>query len=107
MYIRRFEVKNFMVHRSTQIDLYPITVFVGANNGGKSAFFDAILNFSMVSRGRLSTAFGPGPYSYQFLKYHGASKAARIGYKVILSASATSEANLTYEISYGQTGDSY
>ena len=60
MFIRHFEVKNFMIHRNSKVDLFPITVLVGANNGGgKSAFFDALLNFSMVSRGRLSQAFSP------------------------------------------------
>lgn len=107
MYLRRFEVKNFMVHRSTAIDLFPITVLVGANNGGKSALFDAILNFSMVSRGRLSQAFGPGPYSYQFLKYHGASPAARISYRVLCSESPTSTETIDYRISYGQLGEEY
>lgn len=107
MFLRRFEVKNFMVHRDTKIDIFPITVFVGANNGGKSALFDAILNFSMVSRGRLSQAFGPGPYSYHYLKHHGASPAARISYRVNCSESSDSSETVDYRLSYGQLGEEY
>src|SRR5215831_12673369 len=54
MFIRQFEVSNYKIHKATTVNLYPITVFVGSNNGGKSALFDSILNFSMVSRGKLS-----------------------------------------------------
>jgi hypothetical protein len=107
MFVRRFEVKNFMVHRDTRMDLFPITVLVGANNGGKSALFDAILNFSMVSRGRLSQAFGPGPFSYHYLKHHGTSPTARISYRVSFSESADSAETLDYRISYGQQGVDY
>jgi AAA15 family ATPase/GTPase len=78
MFIKRFEVSNYKSHRTTALDLYPVTVFVGSNNGGKSALFDALLNFSMVSRGKLSQAFGPGPFSYPAIHHHGASRSARI-----------------------------
>jgi|SRR2546426_11052644 len=57
MFIRHFEVSNFKIHRDTSLDLFPITVFVGPNSGGKSALFDALINFSMVCRGDLSEAF--------------------------------------------------
>ncbi len=60
MFIREFGVKNFMVHRDSRVELFPVTVIVGANNGGgKSALFDAMLNFSMVSRGKSRRPLGP------------------------------------------------
>jgi hypothetical protein len=102
VFIRRFAVKNFMIHRSTSVSLHPISVFVGPNNGGKSALFDALLNFTMVSRGRVSQAFGPGPYSFRSKKSHGVAGAARISFEVELSRGATDTEYLTYSISYSQ-----
>ena len=71
-----------MIHKATTVELFPVTVFVGFNNGGKSALFDALLNFSMVSRGRLSQAFGQGPYSFAYRRHRGASASGRVGYTV-------------------------
>jgi len=73
MYIHRFRVRNYMIHQDTSIDLDPITVLVGANGGGKSALFDAMLNFSMLSRGNIRQAFGPYPYSFSATRYRAAS----------------------------------
>ena len=52
MFIRKFRVRNYMVHQDTSIELQPLTVLVGPNGGGKSALFDAMLNFSMLARGK-------------------------------------------------------
>jgi predicted ATPase len=106
MYIREFTAKNYLVHKNTTVELSPITVFVGPNGGGKSAFFDAILNFSMVARGSLRQAFAPFPYSYMATKYHGASKLARIGFDVVLSDHASDSKYLRYQIDYAQKGPS-
>ncbi len=61
MYIRHLRIRNYLIHKDTEIDLTPLTVLVGPHGGGKSALFDAMLNFSMVSRGSLRQAFGPYP----------------------------------------------
>jgi predicted ATPase len=106
MFLQHFEVKNYMIHRDSKIDLDPITVFVGANNGGKSALFDALINFSMVSRGKISQAFAPGPFSYDAMKYHGSGKVARISYNAVLSESSNSTDTISYSISYGYSKSS-
>lgn len=85
--------------------LFPLTVFVGPNGGGKSAFFDAMLNFSMLCRGNLRQAFGPYPYSFRSTLYRGANRNSRIGYEVSMSRNENDDSYLHYEIDYGQTGD--
>lgn len=64
MYFRSFSIRNFKIHRETTLTFHPITVFVGPNSGGKSAIFDALINFSMVCRGKLSEAFNQYPFSF-------------------------------------------
>jgi predicted ATPase len=104
MFIHRVKIRNYLIHRDTTIDLTPLTVFVGPQGGGKSAFFDAMLNFSMVSRGNLRQAFGPYPYSYRATIHRAAGRMARIGYEVRMSRSIDDEEYLVYEIQYHQTG---
>lgn len=102
MFIRKFEVSNFKIHRDTSLKLFPITVFVGPNSGGKSAIFDALINFSMVCRGNLSEAFNQYPFSFDALRHHGASASARIRYSVELSLDPQSAETLHYLIEFSQ-----
>jgi predicted ATPase len=104
MFIHNLGITNWMIHKATTVDLFPITVFVGPNNGGKSALFDALLNFSMVSRGRLSQAFGQGPYSFGYRKNRGTGANARIGYTVEMAEDKDSPERLRYRITYSQRG---
>jgi len=72
--------------------------------GGKSALFDSMLNFSMLSRGNLRQAFGPYPFSFRASLHHGASSVARIGFEVTMSKSREDNSALTYAIDYAQQG---
>jgi len=102
MYLQEVTVKNYSIHRETKIGLSPISVFVGPNGGGKSAFFEALLNFSMLARGRLSEAFGPYPYSFAATRHRAATQISRIGYDVLMSADADSAEKVRYKIDYSQ-----
>ncbi|MEK7992827.1 MAG: AAA family ATPase [Planctomycetota bacterium] len=102
MFIRRFTIRNFKIHRDTSLELFPITVFVGPNSGGKSAIFDALINFSMVCRGNLSEAFNQYPFSFDALRHHGASAAARIRYEAELALTSGSNESLHYLIEFSQ-----
>jgi hypothetical protein len=107
MFIRHFGVRNYGIHRETDIDLFPVTILLGANNSGKSALFDSLLNFSMLSRGKLSEAFGAGPFSFSERISHGAPGAGRIGFTVHIAESVSSEEYIVYNISYGHAGGVY
>jgi len=104
MYIPELTVRNYMIHRSTRIELTPITVLIGPNGAGKSALFDAILNFSMLSRGSIKQAFGHFPYSYSATKCRGASGYERIGFDVVMSMTQGQAERLNYTINYVQYG---
>ena len=102
MFIHKLSINNWMIHKATTVELFPVTVFVGFNNGGKSALFDALLNFSMVSRGRLSQAFGQGPYSFAYRRHRGASASGRVGYTVEMAEAKDTAERLSYHITYSQ-----
>jgi predicted ATPase len=104
MHIREFSVRNFLVHRDSTIRLDPLTVLVGANGGGKSALFDAMLNFSMISRGNIRQAFGPYPYSFKATLTRGINPVSRIGFRVSMARSSNDGEWLDYEIAYAQQG---
>lgn len=106
MYIRKFRVRNYMIHQDTSFELQPLTVLVGPNGGGKSALFDSVLNFSMLARGNVRQAFGPYPYSFRAKLYRGASAVARMGYEVSMSRTPEDPETLTYAIDYAQQGTS-
>src|ERR1700722_1449432 len=107
MFIRRFAIRNFKIHKDTSLTLFPITVFVGPNSGGKSALFDALITFSMVCRGNLAEAFNQYPYSFEALRHHGASAAARIRFDAELALEAASTEWLTYTIEFSQNAGSH
>ncbi len=102
MFIRRFAIRNFKIHRDTSLDLFPITVFVGPNSGGKSAIFDALINFSVACRGDLAEAFNQYPYSFDALRHHGAARDARIRYDVELTRQSGDPDVLSYRFEFAQ-----
>jgi hypothetical protein len=104
MYIHELTVRNYLIHRATSIKLSPITVLIGPNGGGKSALFDSMLNFSMLSRGSIRQAFGHFPYSFSATKYRSSTAIARIGFDVVMSSSREQNERLTYTINYAQQG---
>jgi recombinational DNA repair ATPase RecF len=57
VFIREIRFRNYSIYRDSKIRLSPLTVLIGPNRGGKSAIFEALLNFSMISRGNLRQAF--------------------------------------------------
>lgn len=103
MFIRNLAVTNFMIHRQTELVLQPLTGLVGPNNSGKSALFDAILNFSNVAKDSVGAVFPPGPYSYRSRHHNGGTTDSPIGYTVDLSRSSTTDEFLRYRVAYRQT----
>lgn len=104
MYVRDLRIRNYLVHQDTAVSLHPLSVFVGPHGAGKSALFDALLNFSMVSRGNLRQAFGPYPYSFRATRHRAASQVSRIAYRVTVSKTREAIESLEYSIEYTQSG---
>lgn len=102
MYVHEFTARNFLIHRDSALKLSPITVFVGPNGGGKSALFDAVVNFSMLARGEIGEAFGPFAFSFLATRFHAASPTAPITFEAIMSEARDSSQRLKYSISYRQ-----
>src|SRR5258705_6533302 len=104
MFLRQIRIRNYSIHRDTTVRLTPVTVFVGPNGGGKSALFEALVNFSMISRGNLRQAFNRYPFSFRATVHRGAVAPARISFNVELTERLESAESLAYEIQYSQTG---
>jgi predicted ATPase len=104
MYIHELTVRNYMIHRATSIKLSPITVLIGPNGAGKSGLFDAILNFSMLSRGSIKQAFGHFPYSFLATRSRGAANWEKVGFDVIMSKTQGQTERLNYTVNYAQVG---
>jgi hypothetical protein len=102
VFIRKIVVSNFMIHRRTELELAPMTVFVGPNNSGKSSLFDALLNLAGVCKDPLPAVFPPGPYSYRSRHCNASLSEEPIGFEVELAETAESENVLRYEIAYRQ-----
>lgn len=47
---KQVTLKNFRTHKSTTIDLYPVTLLIGNNNSGKTNFLAGIQHFSNLIR---------------------------------------------------------
>ncbi|MCI0416572.1 AAA family ATPase [bacterium] len=97
-------MKNYSIHRDSTVKLSPLTVLVGPNGGGKSAVFDALLNFSMISRGNLRQAFSRYPFSFRATLHRGAVAPGRISFFVDMAEHEDSVEAINYQIEYSQTG---
>lgn len=104
MFLHELRIKNYSIHRESVLKLSPLTVLVGPNGGGKSAAFEALVNFSMISRGNLKQAFGRYPFSYRATLHRGAAATGRISFGVTMSEFQDSAESLNYYIEYSQTG---
>ncbi|RLC93346.1 MAG: hypothetical protein DRI39_05950, partial [Chloroflexi bacterium] len=62
---KRFRVENFMCLKEVDVELEPVTVFIGPNSSGKSALFKALTTFSKLFwyplRGGSTGEFQPEP----------------------------------------------
>lgn len=102
MYLDKFVITNFLSHKHTEIHLKPISVFVGPINSGKSAIFDALINFSVLARGRVNTAFGTGPFSFPLTRNRAAPSGEPISFGATVSRAANEKTKLEYRVGYRQ-----
>jgi predicted ATPase len=102
VFVRRITVQNFMIHRRTELDLFPMTVFVGPNNSGKSSLFDALLNLSRVCSDPITSAFPTGPYSYRSRHHNGDENDEPIRFETEISWTHDGEHSLAYDVAYRQ-----
>ncbi len=100
MFIREIKIGNFMIHRSTEIPLFPLTVFVGPNNAGKSSVFDALLKLSAICVDPIPDTFPSGPYAYRSRHHNGSGVDEPISFEVQFAASVQHAEFLRYGIAY-------
>jgi hypothetical protein len=94
-----------MIHRSTSVELFPLTVFVGANNSGKSSLFESLLNLRNLSIDPLNQndVMGTGPYSFRGRSSNAADEASPIGYALTITPGSVSPASFDYRVAFRQT----
>lgn len=63
--LRKFEVEDFMSLRNTSVSLEPLTVFVGNNASGKSAFLKSVVTVCRLQR----IPVRGGPLGQYFLEH--------------------------------------
>jgi predicted ATPase len=94
-------IENYSLHRSTRIDLEPVTVLVGRNGGGKSALLDALQLLGRTARGSLSEVFEEtGPFSYRARLFHGVDQSQPMTFRVGFSPGADGDP-MDYELAFG------
>lgn len=57
--LRTIHLENFKLHKETQIEAAPITVFIGPNNSGKSSVFQALLSLRQAAEKGSRKLFEP------------------------------------------------
>ena len=57
--LKTIHLENFKLHKDTQIEAAPITVFIGPNNSGKSSVFQALLSLRQAAEKASSKLFEP------------------------------------------------
>lgn len=103
MLIGSLRISNFRSHRDTAIKLFPITVLVGHGSSGKSNLFDALVNLSIVLRGRVGDAFSPYPWgTFASAKSWGVSPVSPIKFEVEVFPKKPSDAPFKYVFHYKQ-----
>lgn len=61
--ITKMTLKNFKLHKKTELKMAPITVFIGPNNSGKSSIFQALLCLKQAAKYSYPGSIG----SFQFI----------------------------------------
>jgi len=94
-------IENYSIHRSTSVDLEPVTVLIGRNGGGKSALIDALMLLSRTARSSLAQTFEEtGPLSYRARLFHGAPDAASMRFRLDFEPEE-GRGLVTYELVFG------
>ncbi len=63
--IRSIRIKNFKNFKEAEFDVRPLNIFLGPNGSGKSNLGNFLLMLSFLASGPLSSAFGPGPFTFR------------------------------------------
>ncbi len=64
--LEKLRIKNFKAHEDTDLDLRPITIFIGPNNSGKSSIFQILMLFKQSMRFNTKHTL----YPYNIRRHH-------------------------------------
>jgi predicted ATPase len=80
--IRKLKLVNYRSHENTEVELEPLTVFIGPIGGGKSNLFRGLRRLKSVVERFPRELFEPGPRGFDAEIFAGVSNAASIGFEV-------------------------
>ena len=98
--IKDLHVHGFKTLVDTSIDFEPLTILLGKNGVGKTAILESLQVLSNFARGGISRAFGPPPWSLDWLRTQGVGTVPNVRFDVTIET--VTGGSFKYSVSLGE-----